>query len=108
MVAAQKSTGLAVHARLKLEKFQLATAQIIVDCSFDGAASRSGQCNGLQAQLKKDIPDMQFVHCYAHVLDLVMTNATESSKVVKDFLELLQAPQPSSLNPISESRSGRR
>ena len=61
MVTAQKSTDLALYDRLKLEKFQLSTAQI-VGCSFFGAARISGQCNRLQAQLKKYNPNMQCFH----------------------------------------------
>ena len=93
-----KSTVLPLHDRWKLEKFKLSTAQSI-GCSFDGAASISGRCNGLQAQLKKNNTDMKYVCCYGHSLNLVMTESTESCKVTKDFLELLQ----STANFISES-----
>ena len=103
MVAAQKSTGLALYDRLKLElkKFQLPAAQT-VGCSFDVAANMSGQCNGLQAQLKKDNPDMQYVHCYAHALNLVMTDAAENSESQGTSWDFLRALLRSSLNYVSD------
>jgi hypothetical protein len=91
MIAAEKTSGEALYVNIKsqLEKFGLSTAHI-VGCSFDGAANMSGQYNGLQAQLKKDNANVQYVHCCAHALNLVMTDCTECCKVAKDFLGLLQ------------------
>lgn len=87
MVAAQKTTREALYLKLKseLDKFQLLTS-CIIGCSFDGAANMSGQYNGLQAKLKQDNVDIQYVHCYAHALNLVMTDSTESCREAKDFL----------------------
>ena len=90
MVNAQKSTRLALRDRLKMEKFQLFSAQIVC-CQFGEAASVSIQYNELQAQLKKGNPDMQYVRCYAHALNLVMTDATERCKVANYFLGLLHS-----------------
>ena len=88
---AQKTTGEALYLQIKEElgKFKLSTAHI-VGCSFDGAANMSGQYNGVQALLRKDNPSLLYVHCYAHTLNLVMTDSTESCKAAKDFLGLLQ------------------
>ena len=34
---------------------------------------------------------MKYVHCYAHALNLVMTDATESCRIAKDFMGLIQS-----------------
>ena len=91
IIAAEKTSGEALYVNIKSqhEKCGLSTGHI-VGCSFDGAANMSGQDNGLQAQLKKDNANVQYIHCCAHALNLVMTNCTECCKVAKDFLGLLQ------------------
>lgn len=48
----------------------------LVSESFDGASYMSGQYSGLQAQLKKDWPSSIFTHCHAHVLNLIIGDAT--------------------------------
>ncbi|KAG8175952.1 hypothetical protein JTE90_026936 [Oedothorax gibbosus] len=49
-----------------------------------------GQYSGLQARLRQDNPNLNYVHCAAHVLNLVVTDASESCKQAKYFLGLLQ------------------
>lgn len=63
----------------------------IVGCAFDGAANMSGQYSGVQARMKNDNESIIHVHCYAHALNLVMSSATESCKMAKDFLGLLNS-----------------
>ena len=54
--------------------------------SFDGAANTSGVYNGLQALLKQVRPSHVHTGCYAHVLNLVIGDAsTVSSQAVSLF-----------------------
>ena len=54
--------------------------------SFDGAANMSGVYNGLQALLKQVRPSHVHTWCYAHVLNLVIGDAsTVSSQAVSVF-----------------------
>lgn len=78
-VEVKKSTGLALHNLLaeELGKKDLKMENII-GCSFDGAANMSGQYNGLQAHLKNINPNIVHTWCYAHVLNLVVCDTTES------------------------------
>ena len=56
---------------------------ICVGDSFDGAANMSGVYNGLQALLKQVRPSHVHTWCYAHVLNLVIGDAsTVSSQAV--------------------------
>lgn len=77
LISIKSSTGEAIYTEIKqeFEKLGLSLSKL-VGHSFDGAANMSGQYNGLQAHLKKDAPDSIFVHCYAHVLNLVLSDAT--------------------------------
>ena len=36
----------------------------------------SGEFNGVQAKIKEFVPDAIFIHCYAHKLNLVLSQAT--------------------------------
>uniref|UniRef100_A0A1X7TFT3 DUF4371 domain-containing protein n=1 Tax=Amphimedon queenslandica TaxID=400682 RepID=A0A1X7TFT3_AMPQE len=38
---------------------------------YDGASVMSGQYNGVQAKIKEFAPQAIYIHCYAHVLNLV-------------------------------------
>lgn len=48
-----------------------------VGSSTDGASNMQGQYNGFTAWLYKESPNQVHVHCYAHVLNLVMTDTTK-------------------------------
>ena len=65
------------------------TTKQIVACSFDGTANMSGQYSGLQAFLQKDNEKLVYVHCYAHRLNLVLTNGTEKCKTSLDYFKPL-------------------
>jgi hypothetical protein len=47
-----------------------------IGSSTDGAANMRGQYNGFSAWLTKTVPEQNHVWCYAHVLNLVMSDAT--------------------------------
>jgi len=47
-----------------------------IGSSTDGAANMRGQYNGFSAWLTTTIPEQNHVWCYAHVLNLVMSDAT--------------------------------
>ena len=45
----------------------------LVGQTYDGAAVMASSLNGLQAKVKAVAPYAQFVHCYAHRLNLVLS-----------------------------------
>lgn len=49
-----------------------------IGSSTDGAANMQGQYNGLSAKLTNDSPEHMHVWCYAHILNLVMADTTNS------------------------------
>ena len=46
---------------------------------YNGAASMSGQFNGVQKHVRSQIPTAIYVHCSAHSLNLAISNACQQS-----------------------------
>lgn len=57
--------------------------------SFDGAANFSGVKKGVQALLKAYSPNMLFIHCRSHLLQLALLRAADSVKEIKQTLSAL-------------------
>lgn len=57
--------------------------------SYDGAASMAGRINGVQALIKQTHSQALFVHCYAHCLNLVLSNTVNNIKECKIFFSTL-------------------
>ncbi|KAL4153992.1 hypothetical protein QTP88_001825 [Uroleucon formosanum] len=56
-----------------------ATDKLIAQ-TYDGASVMSGNINGVQAKIKLHYPNANYVHCYAHQLNLVMANAASINR----------------------------
>ena len=73
----------------RLEKLHLPLEFVIAQC-YDGAANMSEQYNGLQARLKDKCPRKPiYVHCWAHVLNLVLQDAVKSVRLCTQTFDLL-------------------
>lgn len=55
---------------------------------YDGAASMSGKFNGVQAHNKDTHPLAIYVHCSAHVLNLVVSKLCSATQI-RNYLETL-------------------
>ncbi|XP_054626214.1 zinc finger MYM-type protein 1-like [Dunckerocampus dactyliophorus] len=53
--------------------------------SFDGTTAVSSGLNGVQAKIKEKAPLALFIHCYAHRLNLVLTQGVSKLKECKIF-----------------------
>ena len=51
----------------------------------------SGRCAGVQAKVRKFAPKAIYVHCYAHVLNLVLLDSCRSVSSASEFFALLEA-----------------
>ena len=54
-----------------LRKYQLDLAWVISQ-GYDGASVMSGHCTGVQERLEVFAPHAVYIHCYTHVLNLVL------------------------------------
>lgn len=57
----------------------------LVAQTYDGAAVMAGQHSGLQVRVREKCPQAIFVHCYAHRLNLVLSQAVSYIKQCKIF-----------------------
>lgn len=53
----------------------------LVGQTYDGTSVMSVELNGVQAKVQEQYPCASFVHCCAHVLNLVLSQACSSLKV---------------------------
>nr|CAI5817934.1 unnamed protein product [Callosobruchus analis] len=67
--------------------------KLIAQC-YDGAAVMSGRNTGVQARIKEKYNFAHFVHCYAHQLNLIMSQAVPQSSQVRTFFGNLQETPP--------------
>ncbi|KAL4084148.1 hypothetical protein QTP88_027981 [Uroleucon formosanum] len=58
---------------------------------YDGVSVMSGLYSGVQKRIKDQVPLAQYVHCCAHNLNLVISDAAKSSKQVTSFFETMQS-----------------
>nr|CAI5847008.1 unnamed protein product [Callosobruchus analis] len=57
---------------------------------YDGANVMSGVCGGLQTALKEHAPNVDYVHCVAHALNLVLNDAARHVREVSTFFDNLE------------------
>ena len=58
---------------------------------YDNASNMSGKYKGLQALLKDENPNIEFIPCAGHSLNLVGVNAVDSCEAASDFFGFLQS-----------------
>lgn len=65
-------------------------AKIVAQC-YDGASNMSGQYGGLQAKIKEVVGDhAAYIHCYAHVLNLVNCDTMKNNRLADNIFGTLQ------------------
>ena len=72
-----------------LIRFSLPVSRLRGQC-YDGAANMAGARTGLQARMLELEPRAVFVHCTAHVLNLVAQDVVSKIKVVRDFMPIIR------------------
>ena len=62
---------------------------MIVSQGYDGASVMSGHCTGVQKRIKDRYPSAIYIHCYAHVLNLVLVDCSKKVQLAHDFFASL-------------------
>ncbi|XP_054289677.1 zinc finger MYM-type protein 1-like [Macrosteles quadrilineatus] len=75
-----------VLEQLNLDK----TPDKVIAQSYDGASVMSGQHTGVQARVKSKYKNANFVHCYAHQLNLIIERSATQNKQVKIFFSNIE------------------
>lgn len=74
---------------LKVHKLEENPQKLIAQ-TYDGASVMAGVSNGVQAKVRALFPEAQYIHCYAHQLNLVMARAASINRNVRIFFANLQ------------------
>jgi len=69
-----------------LEKV-LETPEMLISQSYDGANAMSGCLNGVQEIIKNNYKNAHFIHCYAHQLNLFLSQATSLNREIRIFFQ---------------------
>ena len=59
--------------------------QLMVSQGYDGASVMSGHCSGVQQQVREVAPYAVYVHCHAHVLNLVLVDCVKRNSCASEF-----------------------
>ena len=62
--------------------------QFMVSQGYDGASVMSGHCSGVQ-RVREVAPHAVYVHCHAHVLNLVLVDCVKNNSFASEFFSLL-------------------
>ena len=59
--------------------------------AYDGTVNMSGQYSGVQSRIASRNGTAVYVHCHAHVLNLVLVDTCSKNSVAKSFLGTIEA-----------------
>ena len=75
---------------MTLKEFNISTDMIVGQC-YDGVSNMSGQYGGLQAKVNEIAGNKAvYIHCYAHALNLVVSNTMQNNRMAADIFGVLQ------------------
>ncbi|KAJ8895847.1 hypothetical protein PR048_001186 [Dryococelus australis] len=64
---------------------------VMVAQSYDGASVMSDKHNGVQAKIKEQHPRATYIHCKAHRVNLVITDACSQIRMVMGFFNIIES-----------------
>ena len=79
------------HCIMKELELVIGNENKLIAQSFDGASVMSGRLNGVQKQIKDKYPYANYIHCYAHQMNLIMSKAASMNRQVRTFFANLSA-----------------
>lgn len=84
------ATSLSIYNKDLLAKFNLDFMKIVSQ-GYDGASVMSGRCAGVQAKVREFAPNAIYIHCYAHVMNLVLVDSCRSVSATSELLAIIEA-----------------
>lgn len=72
-----------------LGEYQL-DCNLLVSQGYDGASVMSGRCSGVQQRIQRKAPQAIYIHCYAHVLNLVLVDSVKGNQSARELFVLLE------------------
>lgn len=77
--------GLSVCIKEQLDRHIGKETGKLIAQTYDGAAVMKGHNNSVQTKIKQIYPNAQYIHCYPHQLNLVMSNSASINRNVRIF-----------------------
>ena len=84
------ASSLACYIQDLIQQYDL-DPTAMVSQGYDGASVMSGACSGVQKRVREYAPYAIYIHCYAHVLNLVLVDSVKSVQSASEFFSLLEA-----------------
>jgi len=85
-----KTTSIALSEILLNQLDQLQCKEKTICQTYDGAAVMASHLHGVQALVKEAIPGAMFIHCHAHVLNLVLSQSVSTINEARVFFANLR------------------
>ena len=63
----------------------------IVSQGYDGASVMSGKNTGVQKRIAEIVPQAIYIHCFAHILNLVLVDSAKKNSHAAKFFALLES-----------------
>ena len=63
----------------------------IVSQGYDGASVMSGRCAGVQKRVIEVVPQAIYIHCFAHILNLVLVDCSKNVAHAAKFFALIES-----------------
>ena len=82
--------GLTTYLKNTLIEYNLDPCAIVSQC-YDGASVMSGHLSGVQQRLRVIAPHAIYIHCCAHVLNLVLVDSVKANQIASDFFVILES-----------------
>ena len=73
-----------------LKKYQLDLGSLVSQ-GYDGASVMSGKFSGVQQRVMQIAPQAIYIHCFAHILNLVLVDCAKKISSAAEFFALLQS-----------------
>lgn len=74
--ATLNSEGLTKYILEALSRYGL-DPKLMVSQGYDGASVMSGHCSGVQQRVREAAPHAVYVHCHAHILNLMLVDCVK-------------------------------
>ena len=65
--------------------------QLLVSQGYDEASVMSGHCAGVQQRVREVVSHAIYIHCHAHILNLVLVDCARKNSIASEFFSLLQS-----------------
>ena len=82
--------SLSTYIKQLIETYDFDTNKMVSQ-GYDRASVMSGHCTGVQTRVREFAPNAVYIHCYAHVLNLVLVDSVRRVPLASEFFVLLEA-----------------